>query len=143
MIHTVVHIISTPAHCGHLPSDKAARTEAPEMLLIAFQPVVETMENTTTRRLPQYPNEYRLCELVWDAYIFSSTFQTYEKVVIRNPVKPKDAVQAGSKQETTLTTRNMAKQSQKLRPMLPPTIPVDNVATAMFALSLEKSEDAI
>ena len=57
MIQTIVQIIKTPAHCGHLPSDRALRTEAPEMLLIAFQPVVETMEKTTTRRLPQYPKE--------------------------------------------------------------------------------------
>ena len=53
MIQTVVQMMSTPAHCGHLLSDNAASTEAPDMLLIAFQPVVETMENTTTRRLPQ------------------------------------------------------------------------------------------
>ena len=64
MIQTIVQIINTPAHCGHFPSDRALRTEAPEMLLIAFQPVVETMEKTTTRRLPQYPKEYRLIELV-------------------------------------------------------------------------------
>ena len=60
IIQTVVQIMSTPAHCGHLLSDRAASTEAPEMLLMAFQPVVETIENTTTRRLPQYPKEYRL-----------------------------------------------------------------------------------
>lgn len=53
MIQTVVHMMSTPAHCGHRPSDRAASTDAPEMLLMAFQPVVETTENTTTRRLPQ------------------------------------------------------------------------------------------
>ena len=53
IIHTVVQIIKTPAHWGHLPSERAVRTEAPEMLFIAFQPVVETMEKTTTRRLPQ------------------------------------------------------------------------------------------
>ena len=60
MIQTVVQMISTPAHCGHFPSDNAANTEAPDMLLMAFQPVVETMEKTTTRRFPQYPKEYRL-----------------------------------------------------------------------------------
>lgn len=62
---------------------------------------------------------------------------TYENVVIRSPVKPKDAVQAGSRQETTFTTIMMAKQSQKDKPILPPTIPVDKVATAMLALNLE------
>jgi hypothetical protein len=62
---------------------------------------------------------------------------TYEKVVIRKPVSPKEAVQAGRRQEATFTTRIMAKQSQKDRPMLPPTMPVESVATAMFALNLE------
>lgn len=57
---------------------------------------------------------------------------------MRKPVKPKEAVQAGKTQETTLTTRMMAKESQKERPMLPPTMPVDSVATAMFALSLRE-----
>jgi hypothetical protein len=47
----------TPAHIGHLPSDTAYRTDAPEIELMAFQPVVDTIENTTTRRFPQYPNE--------------------------------------------------------------------------------------
>jgi hypothetical protein len=50
----------TPAQVGHLPFDNALRTEAPEMELIAFQPVVATMENMTTSMLPQYPKEYRL-----------------------------------------------------------------------------------
>jgi hypothetical protein len=53
IIHTVVQIIRTPAHWGHFPSESAVRTDAPEMLFIAFQPVVETMEKITTRRLPQ------------------------------------------------------------------------------------------
>jgi hypothetical protein len=48
-----------------LPSERAVRTEAPEMLLMAFQPVVETIEKMTTRRLPQYPKEYRLGPSVW------------------------------------------------------------------------------
>lgn len=53
MIQTVVVIMMTPAHAGSAPSDKAARQEAPEMAFIAFHPVVDIMENTTTRRLPQ------------------------------------------------------------------------------------------
>jgi hypothetical protein len=57
MIHTVVHIMMTPAHCGHFPSERAAKTEAPDIELMAFHPVVETIEKTTTRRLPQYPKE--------------------------------------------------------------------------------------
>jgi hypothetical protein len=56
---------------------------------------------------------------------------------MRKPVKPKEAVQAGRRQEATFTTRMMARQSQKGRPMLPPTMPVDNVATAILALNLE------
>jgi hypothetical protein len=64
---------------------------------------------------------------------------TYEKVVIRSPVKPKDAVQAGSRQLAILTTRIMAKQSQKESPMEPPTMPVLKVATAILALSLHHS----
>jgi len=59
----------------------------------------------------------------------------HEKVVIRRPVRPKEAVQAGRRQEATFTTRMMAKLSQKDKPMLPPTIPVDSVATAMLALN--------
>jgi hypothetical protein len=61
---------------------------------------------------------------------------TYEKVVMRRPVNPKEAVQAGRRQEATFTTRMTAKQSQNDKPMLPPTIPVDSVATAMLALNL-------
>lgn len=66
MIHTVVQIIRTPAHCGHFPSERAVKTEAPEMLFIAFQPVVETIEKITTRKFPQYPKEYRLQRSVRD-----------------------------------------------------------------------------
>lgn len=47
----------TPAQLGTVPSDSAARQEAPEMALIAFQPVVDTIEKITTSRLPQYPKE--------------------------------------------------------------------------------------
>jgi hypothetical protein len=47
----------TPAHVGHLPSERALRTEAPEIELMTFHPVVDTIEKTTTRRFPQYPNE--------------------------------------------------------------------------------------
>jgi hypothetical protein len=36
------------------------RTDAPEIELMAFHPVVAIIENTTTSMLPQYPNEYRL-----------------------------------------------------------------------------------
>jgi len=61
---------------------------------------------------------------------------TYEKVVMRRPVKPNEAVQAGKRQEAMFTTRMIAKQSQKESPILPPTIPVDSVATAMLALNL-------
>jgi hypothetical protein len=61
--HTDVHMTMTPAHVGNLPFDKALSTEAPEMELMAFHPVVAVIENTTTSMLPQYPNEYRL----WDA----------------------------------------------------------------------------
>lgn len=53
IIQTEVQIIRTPAHCGHFPSERASSTDAPEMELIAFHPVVDTMEKTTTRRLPQ------------------------------------------------------------------------------------------
>jgi len=135
MIHTAVQIMSTPAQSGNLPSDRAVSTEAPEMLLIAFQPVVDTMENTTTRRLPQYPKEYRLHI---SAFFKHQRKDTYENVVIRKPVSPNDAVQAGSRQEKAFTTRMIAKQSQKFMPMLPPTIPVDRVATAILALNLEE-----
>jgi hypothetical protein len=131
--------MSTPAHCGHLLSDNAASTEAPEMLLMAFQPVVETIEKTTTRMLPQYPKEYRLQQILVEnkkrSWLQGQV--AYEKVVIRNPVKPNDAVQAGNRQEIRFTTKMMAKQSKNEMPMLPPSIPVDNVATAMLALNLE------
>jgi hypothetical protein len=63
---------------------------------------------------------------------------SYENVVMRNPVKPKEAVQAGRRQEATFTTRIITRQSQKDKPMLPPTMPVDSVATAILALSLER-----
>jgi hypothetical protein len=63
---------------------------------------------------------------------------SYENVVIRKPVSPNDAVQAGRRQEAMFTTRMIAKPSQKDNPMLPPTIPVDKVATAMLALNLGK-----
>ena len=101
-----------------MPSESAYSTDAPEMELIAFHPVVLTMEKRTTNKLPQYPNEKR------------------EKVVIRRPVNPNVAVQAGKRQEKMFTVVMMAKQCQKLRPMLPPTIPVFNVATAKLALIL-------
>lgn len=65
--------------------------------------------------------------------------RTYENVVIRSPVRPKDAVHAGNRQLARFTTRMMAKQSQKASPMLPPTIPVLSVATAIFALNLDLS----
>jgi len=61
---------------------------------------------------------------------------TYEKVVILKPVNPKDAVQAGKRQLMRFTTTIIANESQNARPNAPPTIPVDNVATAMLALSL-------
>jgi hypothetical protein len=63
---------------------------------------------------------------------------SYENVVMRNPVKPKEAVQAGRRQEATFTTRMMTKQSEKDKPTLPPTMPVDSVATAILALNLER-----
>ncbi|KAF7185522.1 hypothetical protein HII31_13146 [Pseudocercospora fuligena] len=107
----------TPAHAGRAPPE-AARQEAPEMELIAFQPVVEIKEKATHRQLPQYPKEYRL------------------NVVIRSPVRPNVAVHAGNMHASRLTTIIIAKLSQKLRPILGPTIPVDRVATAKFALNL-------
>lgn len=67
-------------------------------------------------------------------------YLTHEKVVILNPVRPNEAVHAGSRHDATFTTSMIAKQSQKDRPMLPPTIPVEIVATAMLALSLEESQ---
>lgn len=53
IIHTVVVIMITPAHWGQFPFDRAARTDAPDIELIAFQPVVDTIENMTTSKLPQ------------------------------------------------------------------------------------------
>jgi hypothetical protein len=118
MIQTVVQIKMTPAHCGNLPSESAYRTEAPEILLTAFHPVVETILNTTTSKLPQYPKEY------------------LEKLVILSPVRPKVAVHAGKRQLARFTTTMIAKQSQNERPILPPIVPTLRVATAMFALNL-------
>lgn len=46
-------MITTPPHAGKVPSESAAKQEAPEIALMAFQPVVETIENTTTSKLPQ------------------------------------------------------------------------------------------
>jgi hypothetical protein len=63
---------------------------------------------------------------------------SYENVVMRKPVKPKEAVQAGRRQEATFTTRIMATHSENDKPMLPPTMPVDSVATAILALNLER-----
>lgn len=57
---TNVHMTMTPAHVGNFPFDNALRTEAPEIELIAFHPVVAIIEKTTTSMLPQYPNEYLL-----------------------------------------------------------------------------------
>jgi hypothetical protein len=50
-------MIITPAQVGHFPSERALRTTAPEIELIAFQPVVATIEKMTTRMFPQYPKE--------------------------------------------------------------------------------------
>ena len=61
---TVVQMMMTPAQVGHFPSEMALSTMAPEVLFMAFQPVVAIMEKTTTRRLPQYPKEYRLHPIV-------------------------------------------------------------------------------
>lgn len=88
------------------------------MALIAFHPVVETMEKTTTRKLPQYPKLKR------------------EKVVILRPVSPKVAKKPGKRQLMRLVTTMIGRLSQKASPMLGPTMPVLSVATAMFALSL-------
>lgn len=57
-------------------------------------------------------------------------------MVMRRPVKPKDAVHAGNMQVMRFMTTIIAKLSQKDRPIDPPTMPVDRVATAMLALSL-------
>jgi hypothetical protein len=50
---TVHVIIMTPAQAGSVPFDAAAKHEAPDIELIAFHPVVEIIEKTTTSRLPQ------------------------------------------------------------------------------------------
>ena len=55
---------------------------------------------------------------------------------MRKPVKPNDAVHAGSMQLARFTTMMIAKQSQKASPIAPPTMPVLSVATAIFALNL-------
>jgi hypothetical protein len=65
--------------------------------------------------------------------------RSYENVVIRSPVRPKDAVQAGNRQLAILTTKMIAKQSQKDSPIEPPTVPALRVATAILALSLRQS----
>jgi hypothetical protein len=61
---------------------------------------------------------------------------TYENVVMRKPVNPNDAVHAGNKQLRRFTTTMIAKESQNARPKVPPTMPVDKVATAILALNL-------
>jgi len=55
---------------------------------------------------------------------------------MRRPVKPNDAVHAGNKQLRRFTTTMIAKESKNARPKAPPTMPVDNVATAILALNL-------
>ncbi len=62
---------------------------------------------------------------------------------MRKPVNPNPAVQAGIMQLKRLTTRIMAKQDQKDRPMAPPTEPTLSVATAMFALSLGEKNSQV
>lgn len=52
-IQTDTVMIMTPPHAGKVPLESAAKQEAPEIALMAFQPVVETIENTTTSKLPQ------------------------------------------------------------------------------------------
>jgi hypothetical protein len=54
-------------------------------------------------------------------------------------VSPNEAVHAGRRHEAMFTTKIIAKESQKERPILPPTIPVDNVATAILALNLQNT----
>lgn len=53
MSHTITVMMMTPAQAGSAPFESAARHEAPEMELTAFQPVVEMREKTTTSRFPQ------------------------------------------------------------------------------------------
>lgn len=141
--HTNVHMTITPAHVGNLPSDRAWRTDAPEIELIAFQPVVAIMEKTTTSMLPQYPNEYRL----WYNSMLASRQgvkdkkhrvigTAYEKVVILRPVNPAVAVHAGSRSLVTFTTKMTMKHSQNPSPREPPRDPMFRVATAILALNL-------
>lgn len=61
---------------------------------------------------------------------------TYEKVVIRKPVSPNVAVQAGKRSLARLTIRMTIKQSQNPRPREPPREPTFKVATAILALNL-------
>jgi len=61
---------------------------------------------------------------------------TYEKVVIRSPVKPNAAVQAGRRSLKRFTIKITMKLSQKDKPKEPPSTPVLSVATAIFAFSL-------
>jgi hypothetical protein len=61
---------------------------------------------------------------------------TYEKVVIRSPVRPKVAVHAGIAQVNMFIAIIIAKLSQKFRPIIGPTMPVLRVATAILALNL-------
>lgn len=68
---------------------------------------------------------------------------THEKVVMRSPVKPNAAVQAGIRSLKRFTIRITMKLSQKDRPMEPPNVPVLSVATAMFALSLSHTSITI
>lgn len=136
-IQTNVHMRMTPAQMGHFPSDRALSTDAPEIELIAFQPVVAIIENITTSMFPQYPNEYRLVRLVSQGRNMGfSQICTYENVVIRRPVKPTVAVHAGRRSLVRLTTRMTMKQSQNPRPRDPPRDPMLRVAMAMLALSL-------
>jgi hypothetical protein len=118
MIQTVVVMMITPAHSGQLPLESAYRTDAPEIELMAFQPVVEAIENTTTKRFPQYPKEYRL------------------KVVMRSPERPNPDVHAGKRQLSKLVIRMIRKECTKFSPMTPPNVPTFRVATAILALSL-------
>lgn len=57
IIHTNTVMIITPPHRGSLPFDATERHDAPDMEFTAFQPVVDNNEKTTTRLLPQNPNE--------------------------------------------------------------------------------------
>jgi hypothetical protein len=69
-------------------------------------------------------------------FIMDRLRESYENVVMRSPVSPKPAVQAGMRQDTRLTMTMIAKQSQKDKPIEPPILPMFNVATAMLALNL-------